>query len=294
MVCCVSLLTIHTPFDCVGTVHTPVSNRTLRRDRFTFDFTAAAWLLPPIFSDIIARCGYAVRVMDPSTRKQRILRQHIQTDQLLGVDAVPVSRGVDKAALLDEFDKNEVRTCTRCPLHEDRTQTVFGTGDPDADLMFIGEGPGQQEDLQGEPFVGRAGELLTKMIVAMGLSRQQVYIANVVKCRPPNNRTPQPDEVATCTDYLHRQIDIIRPKVIVTLGNPATKHLLATTRGITTTRGQWHEWAGLGPDGPTIAVMPTFHPAYLLRQYTRDNRAKVWSDLLAALDKLGLPRPTSP
>jgi DNA polymerase len=255
----------------------------------------------------------------------------VQTDRLLGVDAVPVassSRAAkpapvsadpvpgkpaksakpsppapagtkpapanvgDKVALLEQLDVAEVRTCTMCSLHEGRKQTVFGVGDPDADLMFVGEGPGQQEDEQGEPFVGRAGELLTKMIIAMGLSRQQVYIANVVKCRPPNNRTPQPDEVATCTGYLHRQIDIIRPKVIVTLGNPATKHMLQTTRGITSTRGQWHQWHGLEPDGPAIDVMPTFHPAYLLRQYTRDNREKVWSDLLAVFDKLGLPRPT--
>ncbi len=273
--------------------------------------------------------------MDPAARTQRILRQHVRTDQLLGVEAVPVgsvrpvvevasastkpvpskpakdkpakdkpvaTKSVkrkppvaaatgDKPALLEQLDVGEVRGCTKCALHEARKQTVFGVGHPDADLMFVGEGPGQNEDEQGEPFVGKAGNLLTKMIVAMGLSRQTVYIANVVKCRPPNNRTPLPAEVATCTDYLHRQIDIIRPKVIVTLGNPATKHMLQTTRGITSTRGQWHQWHGLEPDGPAIDVMPTFHPAYLLRQYTRENREKVWSDLLAVLDKLGLPKP---
>ncbi len=187
----------------------------------------------------------------------------------------------DKAALLAEMDENEVRPCTRCGLCKGRTQTVFGAGDANARLMFIGEGPGADEDAQGEPFVGRAGKLLTKMIVAMGLSREQVYIANVVKCRPPGNRAPSSEEMAGCWGYLQRQIEIIAPEVIVVLGNAAVKALLNTRTGITKLRGQWQELEG-------VAVMPTFHPAYVLRQYTPDNRGKVWSDLQAVMARLGM------
>jgi len=149
--------------------------------------------------------------------------------------------------------------------------------------MFVGEGPGQKEDEQGRPFVGRAGELLNKQIAAMGFEREQVFIANIVKCRPPNNRTPTPDEVRACSGYLQRQIMVIRPKVIVSLGGPAAKFLLDTRQGITSLRGQWHQYDGLLPQGPEIPVMPTFHPAFLLRQYTTENRKKVWSDLQEAM-----------
>ena len=235
-------------------------------------------------------------------RRRRVLRQHVQTDQLLGVDAVPAGAPVElpdaaapaapadvdaaeKARALEAIDVQEVRHCTRCALCRNRTQTVFGDGSPDARLMFIGEGPGMNEDLQGKPFVGRAGELLDKMIVAMGLTRPGVYIANVVKCRPPNNRAPAPDEVAACSDYLQRQIAVIRPSVIVTLGGPATKLVLATNQGITAIRGTWHQYTSLGLPA-AIPVMPTFHPAYLLRAYTTDNRKKVWSDLQQAMSKL--------
>jgi DNA polymerase len=189
----------------------------------------------------------------------------------------------EKAELLATMDRDEVRGCTRCPLHQGRTRTVFGVGDPDARLMFIGEGPGADEDAQGEPFVGRAGKLLTKMIVAMGLSRETVYIANVVKCRPPGNRAPRPDEASTCWPYLRRQIQIVAPEAIVVLGNAAAKMLLETRTGITRLRGQWREIDG-------VPVMPTFHPAYLLRQYTEANRRKVWNDLQAVMDRLGLDR----
>jgi len=253
-----------------------------------------------------------------------VLRQHLRTDKLLGVDAVPAGRpkavhvhaataGVshqattktevssvakrtpkakvqvgDKAGQLAAMDLHEVKTCNKCGLCEGRTNTVFGEGDPDAKLMFIGEGPGQTEDELGRPFVGRAGELLDKMIVAMGLQREQVYIANVVKCRPPNNRTPQPDEAAKCIDYLFRQIAIIQPQVIVTLGLPAARAMLGNIKGITAIRGTWHEFQDVVGGGATIPVMPTFHPAYILRAYTPDNRKKVWSDLQQAMQRLGL------
>jgi len=184
-----------------------------------------------------------------------------------------------KAIALQTLDVNEVGSCTLCELSTSRTQTVFGEGDPGAKLMFIGEGPGKNEDEQGRPFVGRAGELLDKQIAAMQLKREQVYIANVVKCRPPNNRAPTPTEVQACGKYLCQQIQTIRPRVIMTLGSPATKLVLDTRLGITALRGTWHVYHGLEPHGPAIPVMPTFHPAYLLRAYTPENRQKVWSDL---------------
>ena len=197
----------------------------------------------------------------------------------------PLSRE-QKVERLERIDREEVRGCTRCPLHQGRTQTVFADGDPDARLMFIGEGPGQQEDEQGLPFVGRAGELLNRMIDAMGLARERVYIANIVKCRPPNNRAPTPQEAATCWDYLRRQILIIQPGAIVTLGGPATQRLLEAKRGITALRGTWHMFRGLEPEGPAIPIMPTFHPAYVLRNYTKETRGKVWSDLQAVMQVL--------
>lgn len=191
-----------------------------------------------------------------------------------------------KQHLLHSMDVDEVRDCRKCVLCEGRTQTVFGEGDVDAKLMFIGEGPGENEDLQGRPFVGKAGEKLNEMIKAMGLERKQVYIANVVKCRPPGNRAPTPAEVLSCWDYLKRQIETIQPRVIVTLGGPATKQILQTDRGITAIRGIWHSFDALKPAGPAVPVMPTFHPAYLLRAYTPENRKKVWSDLQKAMKML--------
>jgi len=167
--------------------------------------------------------------------------------------------------------------CTRCPLCEGRNRIVFGDGNPDAALMFIGEGPGQEEDRRGLPFVGRAGELLTQMIErGLEIPRSEVYICNIVKCRPPGNRTPQPNEVASCKPFLDGQIDAVQPRTIVALGRPATSLLLGREVSITKVRGNWHEYRG-------IPLMPTFHPAYLLRQYTAENRRVVWEDLKAAL-----------
>lgn len=190
----------------------------------------------------------------------------------------------EKRVRLAQLDANEVKGCTRCVLCQERTNTVFGEGDVDARLMFIGEGPGENEDLQGRPFVGRAGELLERQIVAMGLRREEVYICNVVKCRPPGNRTPMPDEVGTCSPYLLRQIEMVRPEVIVTLGLPSTKFILEDEKiAMGKARGQWHTWRG-------IAVRPTYHPAYLLRSYTEANRKMVWEDLQAVMERLGLKR----
>jgi DNA polymerase len=184
---------------------------------------------------------------------------------------------VEGAATLEELGK-AICDCLACPLGGHRLRFVFGEGNPRAGLLFIGEGPGRDEDLQGRPFVGRAGELLDRMLAAIGLERSQVYIANVVKCRPPDNRTPTPPEAQRCLPYLRRQIELIRPRVIVTLGNTPLRELLGVQTGITRIRGQWQRLDMLGG----IPVMPTFHPAYVLRQYTQEVRRAVWNDLLAA------------
>ncbi len=185
----------------------------------------------------------------------------------------PTPTGARAGAL--EVIRTDLGECTRCKLHAGRNKIVFGVGNPEAKLMFVGEGPGADEDARGEPFVGRAGKKLDEMIRAIGLSREEVYIANIVKCRPPNNRDPEKDEIETCLPFLIRQIETIAPAAIVALGSPAAKTLLNTRTGITRLRGEWHDFFG-------IPVMPTFHPAYLLRAYTRENRMKVWEDLKAA------------
>lgn len=203
-----------------------------------------------------------------------------------GPFASPLLAREQKLAALAELDERQVKACARCRLAQGRTQTVFGEGDVDAPVFFIGEGPGETEDQTGRPFVGRAGQKLDEMVTAMGLRRDQVYIANVVKCRPPDNRAPAPDEVEACTPFLVKQIEIVRPKVIVTLGLPAAKYMLRTNSTMTRLRGQWQTWRG-------IKLMPTFHPAYILRNYTRETRAAVWSDLQKVMDEIGL-RPRSP
>jgi DNA polymerase len=182
---------------------------------------------------------------------------------------------MDGAALLDEL-RAEALVCTRCPLAATRTQVVFGVGDPAADLMFVGEGPGEHEDLLGEPFVGASGNLLTTLIEDIGQSRQTVYIANVVKCRPPGNRDPRPDEIAACRPWLERQLELIDPKVVVTLGNFAMKLLLDTTEGITRMRGREYAYR----DGRAVLI-PTFHPAAVLRQ-RGDALARMRADLVMA------------
>jgi DNA polymerase len=177
-----------------------------------------------------------------------------------------------------------VAACTRCALAATRTTTVPGEGAPRARLLFIGEGPGADEDRLGRPFVGRAGQLLTRMIEAMGLSRDEVFIANVVKCRPPGNRVPLPEESAACMPYLARQIALIRPEVVCALGATAAQALLATKEPIGRLRGRFHEFGGL-------ALMPTFHPSYLLRN-ERD-KGVAWEDLKQILARLGLPVPAA-
>jgi uracil-DNA glycosylase len=183
---------------------------------------------------------------------------------------------------LDRIRADIGPNCTRCKLHKARTNIVFGVGNPKAELVFVGEGPGRDEDEQGEPFVGRAGKLLTQMIEAMGLRRQDVYICNVVKCRPPENRLPEKDEIATCSPYLVRQLGAINPKVICALGSCAAQTMLQTTQGITRYRGEWFDYHG-------AKLIATYHPAYLLRNPPA--KSEVWKDLQKIMAYLGLQPP---
>jgi uracil-DNA glycosylase len=244
-----------------------------------------------------------------SSQLARIARQNLETSKFLGVDFVPwnclrvassttevkaidtvktivgnASGGNDaKAAALDALRKRHDASCPHCTSVTYHTQTVFGEGDPNAQVMFIGEAPGEEEDRTGRPFVGRAGQKLDEIIRAMKLNREDVYIANILKSRPPENRAPLPPEVDSCSPFLAEQIRIIQPRVIVALGNPASKMLLKTDVGITRLRGQWGSYA----DGDLhIPVMPTFHPAYILRNYTVETRQKVWSDMQAVLARI--------
>ncbi|MBE3069993.1 MAG: uracil-DNA glycosylase [Planctomycetes bacterium] len=188
--------------------------------------------------------------------------------------------GVSREEAIERIVR-EVAECEQCAeLASTRNRTVPGQGSPQARLMFIGEGPGADEDAQGLAFVGRAGQLLTKMIEAIGMTRDEVFIANIVKCRPPGNRRPMPDECANCAPFLARQIEILRPKVIVALGGTAAQYLLQTHDGITRLRGRFYPYAG-------SKLMPTFHPAFVLRNYTPDTRKKVYDDLLKAKAELG-------
>ncbi len=191
-------------------------------------------------------------------------------------DQTPMSGKTHKIKLLEEL-KNELLTCHKCPLGKTRTNLVFGVGDPDARLMFAGEAPGRDEDMQGEPFVGRAGQLLTKIIEAIGMKRSDVYIANVLKCRPPDNRNPLPEEIVLCMPYLIKQIEIIQPKVLCALGTFAAQTLLNTKAPVGTLRGKFHDYKG-------IPMMVTYHPAYLLRN--PNDKVKVWEDMKKVRDFL--------
>jgi uracil-DNA glycosylase len=202
--------------------------------------------------------------------------------------ASAVGRGDGHGAPGLRVVREDLGDCRRCKLHPARKNIVFGVGNPEAALVFVGEGPGSEEDRIGEPFVGPAGQLLDKMIAAMGLARDDVYICNVVKCRPPGNRNPEPDEIEACEPFLARQLAAIRPRMLVALGGVAAKALLNTSAGIMSLRGQWKSYQG-------IPLMPTFHPAFLLR--APDRKREAWSDLqqvMAELDRLGIARRPTP
>lgn len=202
------------------------------------------------------------------------VKNRLELEKMAGIREMPFPAAEGAPGPGPEIDfkalERTVEACTLCDLHRTRTNAVFGAGNPSADLMFIGEAPGMDEDLQGVPFVGRAGQLLTKIIEAMGMKRPDVFIANVLKCRPPNNRNPLPTEIITCRPYLKKQVAHIKPKVICALGKFAAQTLLNTEVSITRLRGKFHDYDG-------IPLMPTFHPAYLLRN-PQDKRL-VWEDM---------------
>lgn len=256
--------------------------------------------------------------MDPKPfDARRAVMQFFETDRVWGVDEVPVPRAVlsrrpasdpggsgqvtggglspdEKRTRLGVLDEQKVKPCTSCRLAEGRTNTVFGVGNADARLVFVGEGPGFEEDRQGIPFVGRAGQLLDRMIVAMGTRRADVYICNVVKCRPPNNRDPAADEIAACSRYLFEQLQVIDPQVIVALGAPASRTLLNTTEPIGKLRGRFHDFTVGDPlgGGKVVPLMPTYHPAYLLR--SPHQKVKTWADMKMVMKLLGLTSPVAP
>ena len=255
--------------------------------------------------------GAQLEMPDP-TSVLPIVRQHLDTEALFGLKEVPLSaqelaearaalQGVatpasrgdpaEKQAQLSRLDEEQVKGCRKCGLAAGRANTVFGQGSANARLVFVGEAPGFEEDRQGVAFVGRAGQLLTRMIEAMALTRDDVFICNVLKCRPPNNRDPAPDEVTACSPYLIEQLRIIDPEVIVALGAPAARTLLDTNEGIGRLRGRFHDFHIEGPmsGGDPIPLMPTYHPAYLLR--SPQHKGKAWSDLQEVMALLGLQRP---
>ena len=218
------------------------------------------------------------------TREDSPVAQDFLTTVASAEVVSPASAPVARVLTLTEI-RDDLGDCTRCKLHQQgRKQIVFGVGNPNADLMFVGEAPGADEDIQGIPFVGRAGQLLTKMIEAMGFKRDDVYIANVIKCRPPQNRNPEPDEVASCEPFLFKQIDSIQPKVIVALGSFAAKALLKTQDPISRLRGRVYEYHG-------ARLIPTFHPSFLLR--SPDQKKYAWEDLKRALAEMGRVPPRS-
>ena len=197
---------------------------------------------------------------------------------------MPAPVTVDRRKQL-EILATEIKTCTRCPeLASTRTQTVFGDGQPGAEICFLGEAPGADEDAQGIPFVGKAGELLNKIIAACGLTREEVYICNILKCRPPGNRTPLPNEADNCSGFLKRQLDIVKPKYIVCLGATAAKYLLNSTKSLGDMRNRFHEFNG-------IPVIVTYHPAYLLPHRNPAKKKEVWDDMKMLLTKMGRPIP---
>jgi DNA polymerase len=231
----------------------------------------------------------------------RLARQHFEMEESFAGFVIkgtsvseqqPIPSGAQgpEAATELEAIASEVRQCRRCPLSSTRTNAVPGEGSPKARIVFVGEAPGGDEDVQGRPFVGRAGQLLDKVIIACGLQRADVFIGNILKCRPPENRDPRPDEIICCLPYLQRQIEIIDPEVIVALGAHAARTLLNTNKPIGQLRGRFHDYiAGIGH--APIKLMATYHTAYVLRNYTPETRRRVWEDMKKVLVELGLPVP---
>ncbi len=260
-------------------------------------------------SFLLPHLGIAITifVMSKEADINKVIRQHLEMEQFftgfsvhgskLGArSSLRISRTTnhesqitEKAAELEKIAE-ELRRCCQCGLGSSRTNAVPGEGSPNAYIMFVGEAPGADEDAQGRPFVGRAGQLLDKIIAAMGLKRSDVWIGNILKCRPPENRDPRPEEMISCLPYLQRQIEIIKPEIIVALGAHAARMLLNTNKSIGQLRGHFEEYyAGIGSQ--PIKLMATYHTAYLLRNYSPENRKTVWEDMKKVLTELGLPIP---
>ena len=256
-------------------------------------------ILPSVEAALVAAEGVSELLSTPSSMLQPDLREDPQEDMTARKSAVARTiaeiatpeYGVADAAAALTLIREDLGDCTRCKLYKGRTKIVFGVGNPRAELMFVGEGPGADEDTQGEPFVGRAGQLLNNMIKAMGLRREDVYIANIVKCRPPGNRQPERDECETCSPFLMRQIATVKPKAIVALGATAAKNLLAINAPMSELRGRWYDFKPAGSDaswaGARLAV--TYHPAFLLRDPRQKGEA--WKDLQMVMKYLGIVPP---
>jgi DNA polymerase len=247
-----------------------------RRESFVADETSSSIFQPELREEMAARKSAVAPTAAHSS--------------LLAIAHHPEHGVADHSAAL-KLIREDLGDCTRCKLHVDRNKIVFGVGDPNAELMFVGEGPGADEDAQGEPFVGRAGQLLNNMIKAMGLRREDVYIANIVKCRPPGNRQPERDECETCSPFLMRQIATVKPKAIVALGATAAKNLLAMNAPMSELRGRWYDFkpAGSDPSWPGARLAVTYHPAFLLRDPRQKGEA--WKDLQMVMKLLGIVPP---
>ncbi len=249
----------------------------LARVRFYRDLGLTEFYRRPVDPALAAQLGAAAE--EPQIQEDQPIppRKPFPAPPIIAAAVAPV----DRAAAL-QLIRDEIGDCTRCALHTGRHKLVFGDGSPSARLMFVGEGPGADEDAQGIPFVGKAGQLLNNMITAMGLKREEVYIANVVKCRPPANRTPEPEEAHTCAPFLFRQIDVVRPEVLVALGATAATYLLGQRQPLAGLRGRVHSFRG-------TRLIVTYHPAYLLRDPRQKKEA--WADLQIAMGELGLKPP---
>jgi len=243
----------------------------------------------------IARIVITIMLMAQERNLKKVFDQHVQLEDFFtGFTVKSQQESVqpqnnDVKPQLAQIAE-EVKACRKCQLGDLRKNSVPGEGNPNADIVFVGEGPGANEDEQGRPFVGRAGQLLDKIITAMGLKRSDVYICNILKCRPPDNRDPRPDEIISCLPFLKRQLELIRPKVIVALGAPAAKTLLETNKPIGQLRGKFYDFY-FEDFSPPVKLMPTYHPAYLLRNYSHENRQRVWEDMKTVLTELGLLAP---
>lgn len=259
------------------------------------------------FGCILPSSPYNTVIMEEQVNLSKLLKQHLEMEafftgdftlrgpavQTVDVDILHETAAAKEASTMtDTLDSiaKIVRTCRKCEIGSSRLNAVPGQGNPKARLMFVGEAPGADEDQQGIAFIGRAGKLLTDIITAMGLTREQVFIGNILKCRPPGNRDPKAEEIVNCWPYLKRQLEIIQPEVIVALGAHAARTLLNTNDAIGKLRGRFHEYR-FSEDAPPAKLMPTYHPAYLLRNYSYDNRKRVWEDMMKVLKELDLPVP---